>query len=190
MFLKFIFRCLFQFSHKTYVRWSKLILLIFVGFWSLVSSQWHFEKGYWVKTRCRISLIYAVGKDGFGAWGKDRYWCLVNHLTNDHSEYRAVPVLTGSGSGNFAGGELQQNYHHQSNITKLRSFLGCISPQTTHFFYQLSILCWFRSLWCPSTNLSRTRLTVTGVYSEWLFVRMVNSPKGHLVRRVNSPKGH
>ena len=25
---------------------------------------------FWIKTRCRISLIYAVGKSGFGTWGK------------------------------------------------------------------------------------------------------------------------
>ena len=53
-----------------YVRWSISILLIFVGFRSLVTPQWHFEKGYWVKTRCRISLIYAVAKDSIGTWGK------------------------------------------------------------------------------------------------------------------------
>ena len=30
------------------------------------------KKGYWVKTRCRISLIYAVGKDGNRNMGKVR----------------------------------------------------------------------------------------------------------------------
>ena len=50
--------------------WTILILSIVVGFRSLVIPQRHFEKGYWVKTRCRISLIYAVGKDGTGTWGK------------------------------------------------------------------------------------------------------------------------
>ena len=47
-----------------------LILMIFVGFRSLVTPQRHFEKGYCVKTRCRISLIIAVCKDGIGTWGK------------------------------------------------------------------------------------------------------------------------
>ena len=52
------------------MRWSVLILSIFVGIRSLVIPQRHFEKGYWVKTRCRNSLIYAVGKDGIGSKGK------------------------------------------------------------------------------------------------------------------------
>ena len=33
-------------------------------------DQRHFEKGYWVKTRCRISLVYALGKGGIGTWEK------------------------------------------------------------------------------------------------------------------------
>ena len=55
-----------------YVRWSILILSFFVGFRSLVIPQRHFEKGYGVKTRCRISLIYAVGKDRLGTREKRR----------------------------------------------------------------------------------------------------------------------
>ena len=55
-----------------------LNLLIFVGSRPLVISQWHFEKkSYWVKSRCRIGLIYAVGKDDIGTWGKARYWCII-----------------------------------------------------------------------------------------------------------------
>ena len=53
-----------------YVRWSISILWIFVGFRSVVIPQWHFEKGNQVKTRWHVSLIYAKGKDGVGAWGK------------------------------------------------------------------------------------------------------------------------
>ena len=79
-----------------YVRWSILILLIFDGSQSLVKSQWHFEKGYWVKTRCHISLIYAVGKDGIGTWGKRPV--LVHSLTVGGS-YESIkndrkPVVT------------------------------------------------------------------------------------------------
>ena len=67
------------------MRWSISNLLIFVVFRSLITLQWHFEKGYWVKTRCHISLIYAGGggggqrwhwnmrkKTGIGAWFKCR----------------------------------------------------------------------------------------------------------------------
>ena len=57
-------------SYMIYVRWSILNLLIFVVFRSLVTLQWYFEKGYWVKTRCHISLIYAGGKDSIETWEK------------------------------------------------------------------------------------------------------------------------
>ena len=45
-----------------YVRWSVLILLIFVGSRSLVTSQWHFERA--IGSKPAVTLVYAVGKDG------------------------------------------------------------------------------------------------------------------------------
>ena len=36
----------------------------------MVAPQWHFEKGYWLKTWCLTSLIYAVDKYGIGKRGE------------------------------------------------------------------------------------------------------------------------
>ena len=40
------------------------------GFRSTVTSQWHFEKGNYTKTRCRVCLIFAMCVDGIKAWRK------------------------------------------------------------------------------------------------------------------------
>ena len=48
-YLSLFFCNLFYFSYMTYMRWSIWIMLFFVGFRSLVTFQWHFEKGNYVK---------------------------------------------------------------------------------------------------------------------------------------------
>ena len=52
------------------MRWPMWIMLFFIGFRSLVISQWHFENGHQIKTRCRVCLIYAMCKDDIEAWWK------------------------------------------------------------------------------------------------------------------------
>ena len=71
------FCLLFQFSYMTYLKWSIWILPICIGFESLVTSQWHFEKGISIKNRCCVSLAYAICLDDMGktiVWGVVRVW--------------------------------------------------------------------------------------------------------------------
>ena len=63
--------------YSTYMGWAIWIMPIFIGFRSLVTSQWHFEKGNSIKTRCRVSLTYAVCMVDTEEWGNDRYWPIV-----------------------------------------------------------------------------------------------------------------
>ena len=71
---KFIIICFFVFFAQIFIHNIYEVVNInsndFVGLRSLASPRRHFEKGYWVKTRCRISLIIALCKDGIGTWGK------------------------------------------------------------------------------------------------------------------------
>ena len=52
------------------MRWSIWSMLIFVGFRSLVTSQWHFEKDNQIKTRCRVCLTNLMCMDDIETWGK------------------------------------------------------------------------------------------------------------------------
>ena len=61
----------------TYVRWSIWNMLFFIGFRSLVTSQWYFEKVNYIKTQCPVCLINAMRKDDIKAWGKRRYWRVI-----------------------------------------------------------------------------------------------------------------
>ena len=49
----------------------------------------------------------------------------------------------------------QRNYRHQSKITGLRSAheLHKSGHKSHILFYEMPILCWNPSLWCPSTHL-------------------------------------
>ena len=49
---------------------GQLQLCYLFGYRSLVTPQWHFEKGNLVKIRCRVSLTYVVCMDYVETWGK------------------------------------------------------------------------------------------------------------------------
>ena len=55
----------------------------------------------------------------------------------------------------------QRNYRHQSkkNRVEKRSELLKSGHKSHILFYEMPILCWNPSLWCPSTHLWRTKLT-------------------------------
>ena len=59
-----------------YVRWSISIMSLFIGFRSLVTSQWHIEKDKWMRTRCRVNLTYAVRNPSaqVGIWKSESNW--------------------------------------------------------------------------------------------------------------------
>ena len=82
------------------------------GYRSLVTPQWHFEKGNLVKIRCRVSLTYVVCMDYVETWGKRPllacnksaggwYESITNHAENlsSHTNLFIVPL---SGASVFA----------------------------------------------------------------------------------------
>ena len=76
----------------TYVRWSIWIMLIFIGFRSQVTSQWHFEKGNQIKTRCRVCLTYAMWWVISRHRENDRYWRVVGMQAVDINYYKLAEI--------------------------------------------------------------------------------------------------